>query len=99
MSRDVVLVTSLQAAVPLWAEQHRALPADQVVARARSCASVIAGQGDVLQFGSKRRGEAAAAFNRLAEGVAALSLMPGGVTVFGAHFETRPPHPGLTGGL
>jgi hypothetical protein len=61
--------------------------------RARVCGETIVWKGDVLQFGSKKRGEAAKAFNALAEGLAALSFCEGGVTFLGLHFEsTHPEH-------
>jgi len=57
---------------------------------ARVCAGVVAGQGDLVLYRSKRPGVTAEAFNRLAEGLACLAFQPGGVTAFGLHFEVAP---------
>ena len=78
------LVVSLEVAVPLWVERIRA----GEVVDAPSIAQTIAEKGDVLMFGSKRKGEQAAVFNELAKGIAMLSFCPGGVTTFGLHFES-----------
>lgn len=83
------LMVCLQAAVPLWQERLRRWSWADVEARARTCAEEIGSTGDVLQFGSKKRGAAAAAFNRLAEGLACASFAPGGVCFLGLHFEDR----------
>ena len=78
---------SLQAAIPLWQHRLRAMDWADVQRRAHEAAQVVAEKGDILQFKSKKRGETAAAFNALAEGVAALSFCPGGVTFLGDHWE------------
>lgn len=85
------LKIALSAAVPLWVEELKRRPLKEVLARAPECAQAVAEKGDVIQFRSKRRGETAEAFNRLAEGVAILSFAPGGVKAFGLHFESRHP--------
>lgn len=54
--------------------------------RREALAFYIGAHGDVLQFGGKK-GEAARAFNVLAEALALLSFSPGGVTFAGMHFE------------
>ncbi len=56
-------------------------------ARALICARELAGKGDTLMYGSKRHGQSALLFGYFAESVALLSFQPGGVTVFGVHFE------------
>lgn len=40
-----------------------------------------------MLFRSKRKGETADAFNHLAEGIACLAFAPGGVRLFGSHWE------------
>ena len=87
----VALVTSLELAVPLWQEQVRGLTDSQRMARARRCAAEVAAHGDVLQYGGKRRGAAAEAFNALAEGLAIASFQPGGVTFAGRTWQANPP--------
>jgi hypothetical protein len=59
---------------------HGALP------RREALAFYIGAHGDVLQYGGGKRGEAAKAFNVLAEGLALLSFCPGGVKFAGMHF-------------
>lgn len=89
-SAELIKIT-LQAAVPMWVEEFKNRPFAQLHEIAARAAEVIAEKGDVLQFGSKRKGEAANAFNALARGLAALSFVPGGVTFSGLHFENVHP--------
>lgn len=86
-----LLILSLEAAVPLWIERLQAQPWSEVERRAQVAVDVVASKGDIILFRSSRKGETAEAFNRLAEGVAALSFAPGGVTVFGLHFDAEHP--------
>lgn len=81
------LLTALQAAVPLWIEDLRKLTADQRVALGHELAQVVAYKGDILQFGSKKKGQVAEVFNATARGLAALAFQPGGVTWCGIHWE------------
>lgn len=86
-----VLSLTLLAAVPLWIEDLKRLPFSDVCKLAQDCAQMIAEKGDVLMFGSKTKGEQAAAFNSVAKGIAALSFVPGGVKIFGSHWEAKHP--------
>lgn len=79
--------TALAAAIPLWVIEFRKRPWDEVAEKAKECGQIIAEKGDVLQFKSKTKGETAKAFNALAQGLAALSFCPGGVTFLGDHWE------------
>ena len=86
MTDGTMLPVALAVAVPLWAEQIRREHAgdwDYVLGRAKVCSAVIAEHGDDILFRSKLPGRSAEAFNRLAEGVACASFVPGGVTLFG----------------
>jgi hypothetical protein len=72
----------------VWSRQHRA----------RVCADEVAAHGDVLMFKqktSKGRESTAAAFNRLAEGIAALAFQPGGVVFAGHHWCVGSGHSGI----
>jgi hypothetical protein len=80
----------LQAAVPLWVARLRAIPLARLLARANDLGEVIGCQGDMIEY-RERRGKTAAAFNSLAEGIAALSFAPGGVTFLGDHWESEHP--------
>lgn len=88
-AHDTLLI-ALNAAVPLWMlELERMTPEIRELDRqmwARRSADAIAANGDVLMYGSKRQGEAAKAFNALAQGLAAAAYQPGGVTFAGRHW-------------
>ena len=82
-----LLSSTLQLAVPLWIEQLRSRPWEYIEQRAKECSQVIAEKGDIILFKSTKKGETAKAFNHLAEGIACLSFVPGGVKIFGGHWE------------
>lgn len=88
-----LLGATLLIAVPLWADRWRERLAfwtwPQVLVRGRELSQVVAEKGDVMQFRGGKKGETAAAFNALAEGVALLSMFPGGVRFLGERWETR----------
>jgi len=88
LTRDL-LRTSLQAAVPLWIEELKRQPWEEIQRIAQESAQVIAEKGDILQYRGSKKGETAAAFNALAKGVAALSFVPGGVTFLGDKWESE----------
>lgn len=52
-------------------------------------AQTIAERGDVMLFGSKKKGEQTALIETLAQGIALLSRCPGGVTFMGEHYESE----------
>lgn len=82
------LVTCLQAAVPLWIAdlQLRGGPTDDDWGEAQKSAQDIAEHGDILQFGSKKKGEAGRLFNVLAKALAVMAFCPGGVRFAGCHW-------------
>lgn len=88
-ARGGLLPSALAAAVPLWIIEVRGYEQSVREERARICAQHIAEHGDVILFRSKRKGETAEAFNRLAEGLACLAFAPGGVKAFGQHWEAK----------
>lgn len=94
---STLLSISLSAAVPLWIEELRHLPWSEIETLAKECSQVIAEKGDIIQYRSPKQGETAKAFNSLAKGIAALSFAPGGVKVFGMHFEAKYDGPKETG--
>jgi hypothetical protein len=74
----MLLRASLEAAVPLWYFELRGQPKAVLERRARQCGQVLSEKGDCLQFGGKSKSSKAAtaeAFNRLAEGLAAATLL------------------------
>jgi len=54
---------------------------------ARSTGQLIAEKGDILLFGGTKKGEAAAIMNAMIEAIAVMAFLPGGITLFGLHFE------------
>lgn len=82
---------TLQAAVPLWQLRLRERPLAVLLAKGPDLAQVIAEKGDVILYKGGKRGESAAAFNALAEGIATLSFMPGGVTFLDDHWHAVHP--------
>jgi hypothetical protein len=82
-----LLQSALAVSVPLMIERWRYRSPEERMARATSCAQVVAEKGDVILFKSKKAGETGAAFNALAEGIALLAFAPGGVDIFGLHFD------------
>jgi len=55
-----------------------------VLAKAKGLEHIIALHGDHLLFGGLHCAET---FNAVAKGIAALAFCPGGVTIFGRHWE------------
>lgn len=96
-SQVTLLSIFLQVAVPLhfleMQELEDSLTDEQftrrVQADAENCANLLAEKGDLLMFCGKKRGETAMVFNALARGIALMSMCPGGVKVFGTHWEYR----------
>ncbi|MET8278237.1 hypothetical protein [Micromonospora sp. NPDC005174] len=87
-----LLTAALEAAVPLHILNLAQLPArvrDSIRQRwAAKGVDEIAHRGDTLQFGSKKKGEAAQVFNALARALAAAAFQPGGITFAGVHWCT-----------
>lgn len=83
-----LLRMTLGAAVPLWCQRHGLCSTEWLAARAKACGVVVASQGDIIQFKSKKKGETAKAFNAMAEGIACMALVrPEGVEAFGLRFR------------
>lgn len=82
-----LLRIALQTAVPLWILKFRNESFEYMQKRGEICSQIIAEHGDHIMFKGGKKGETASAFNALAEGLAILAHAPGGVTVFGCHWE------------
>ena len=91
-----LLPCMLEVAVPIWQEQLKKQPWDTINSRVGEIAKTLCERGDLLFFKSKKEGGTADVFNQTAEGIAILSFMPGGVTLFGQHWEAQHPGPGLS---
>lgn len=88
-----LLRTALAAAVPLRIADLMRQELS-VLLRRKRCASLSKGlgeHGDRVLFRSKRPGETAQSFGQLAEALATLAFMPGGVTFLGDHYEAHHP--------
>lgn len=46
-------------------------------------------KGDLLLFKSKEKGETASLANALAQAIAVLSFLPGGIEIFGCRFDAK----------
>lgn len=66
---------ALRAAFPIWLMELNGRDEEYLQKRASICAQAIAEKGDVLMYGSKRPGAAGEVFNRLAEGMACLTMI------------------------
>lgn len=94
---DSLLSITLSAAVPLriLIYQRRGGPTLGDLERARQTADLVAGRGDALLYGYRGgrtpKGQPAVAhiFNELADALAVLAFCPGGVTLFGSHWEAQ----------
>jgi hypothetical protein len=85
------LAVALSVAVPLHIEElkKKGGPDEADFKQATELSRVLGERGDVLLFGSKKKGETAELFNSVARTLAVLSYVPGGVTLFGSHWETK----------
>ena len=83
-----LLCGTLEAGVPLAIVElhHRGGPTDQDRDRARDWGQMLAEKGDQLLFPGK---DTAALMTMLIHSIAVLAFCPGGVTLFGAHWEAQ----------
>jgi hypothetical protein len=89
MNSNSHLGVALGTAVPLHIEElkQRGGPTDTDREGLGSVADLLGAKGDILLFGGKKKGECADIFNKLAFSIAVLAFCPGGITIFGQHFE------------
>ena len=83
------LFSMMQLAVPLWIERMKAKggPDDEDRKKAQETSGILGERGDILLCGGGKKGEVADQFNRVSHAVAVLAFCPGGVSLFGSHFE------------
>ena len=88
---DGLLATALSCAVPLQIMQLKAGggPGKEDIAACQGWCGQLGEHGDVLLFGGGKPGQAAELFNQLARALAVLSFCPGGVRLFGEHWESE----------
>ena len=97
-AKDSHLGIALSCAVPLWILQLKeyGVPTEEQVQKiCREVPRLLGEHGDgLLNPGNKRLKKKpgtrpAEVFNRTAEAIAVLSFSPGGITIFGTHWETK----------
>ena len=66
-------------------------PTAEDLRKAQETADILGEHGDVLIHGGGKPGQTADLFNRVAQAIAVLAFVPGGVELFGTRFEARLP--------
>ena len=82
---------ALSAAVPLHILRlkEKGGPDAADFQKASKFSSALGERGDILLFGGGKKGECADLFNSVAFGIAVLAFCPGGIDLFGQHWETK----------
>lgn len=91
VNSQALLPIALQAAVPLRIIEIREQggPGSEDLERLKRFSRELAEHGDKLLYRSKKKGETAKLFNELGFCIAVMSFCPGGITVFGSHWESK----------
>ena len=86
-----LLSDMMQMAVPLWVKAYKDKggPNAEDMKAAQETSDILGERGEILLCGGGKSGECADQFNRTARAVAVLAFVPGGVTIFGSHFEEK----------
>lgn len=86
-----LLAVALQASVTLRIHQlrQRGGPTEKDFARVGPYGQELAEKGDRLLFRGNKPGESAEMFNKLADAIAVMAFVPGGVIAFGTRYESR----------
>ena len=98
--KNTPLAIAMATAIPLWIMRFQEVggPTDEQFKRATSEASyLLAEYGDILLYSSSKghkkkkstKPTTAEVFNRTAEAIAAMAFLPGGIDIFGMHFEAK----------
>ena len=87
-----LLSEMMRLAVPLHIMrlQEKGGPDSGDMKKAQATSDILGEHGDILLHGGGKKGEVSDQFNRTAHAVAILSFCPGGVNLFGGHFEAKP---------
>ena len=84
------LPTALDAAVPLWAHQFQSYSGEEREGELRrAMADDPCLRMEYLLHPGPKKGDSARAFNDLARCIALLSFYPGGIHLFGRHWEWK----------
>jgi len=89
MGDNTLLQTHLSMAVPLLIAEIQAAggPTTEMLQKVSSYSRDMGAHGDAILFYQK--GKTTEMINKLVEAMAVLSFCPGGITVFGVHFEVE----------
>jgi hypothetical protein len=93
MNVDLELCAAFRFAVPIWAGILARRPVEHINERIYECIDVLNRCGDVFPERAGALDFLAPSFQRTAEGIAILSLLPGGCTLGDLHFEFPYPAP------
>ena len=90
MSNEALPI-AMDAAVPLYIMQlqEKGGPDADDMKRAQAVSGKLGEHGDILLFGGGKKGECAEMFNETARAIAVLAFCPGGINIFGQHFEAK----------
>lgn len=90
---EALLLMALDCAVPIRIHQIAHWHIDRILDKheCQRLADIVAEQGDIMQFRGSKRGETARAFAQLAEALARLAYMPGGVEFAGRVYAAERP--------
>jgi len=86
--QDKLLLNILEMAVPLWVLEYKNknISSKETQDEIKEIVSFLGEHGDALFF--KQKDLTKDAFNKLAKGIAILSFAPGGVDLFGKHWDS-----------
>jgi hypothetical protein len=87
------LVTALSFAVPLciaeWKRQGGPQQSDYEELRGSGgILKMLLEKGDILLYGGGKKHECEKIFDKTAQAIAIMSFLPGGIEIFGKHWET-----------
>lgn len=85
---NIALECSVSIRILEWKSKGNPQKEDFDRLKSKNLSQVLGEKGDVLLYGGGKKGEAAAIFNDLAEAIALLSFLPGGIEIFGSHWES-----------
>ena len=88
---DNGLAIAMSAAVPLHIIQLQEWggPSQEDLDSMVELAPLLGEKGDILLFGGGKKGECADLFNKTAHAIAVMAFCPGGIDIFGQHYEVE----------
>jgi len=91
MSNETLLVGFLEIAVPMQIAKLKREGgiSEERIAQLQAYGEDLSGHGEALLYRSRAGGESAARFKQFVEIIAVGAFAPGGITIFGLHFEEK----------